>query len=78
MVHYRTKRNSLGWIEAVELARRANISRQAASKAMRRALQGKPWNGHTLQVRQVHSSGGTAGLRWQVKESSLPRELRNV
>lgn len=78
MVQYRTKRNSLGWIEAPELARRAKISRQAASKAMARAADGKPWNGYDLQVRQVHSKGGAAGLRWQVLETSLPIELRNA
>lgn len=78
MVQYLTKRNSCGWIEAPELARRANISRQAATKALRRAFEGKPWNGYRLRVRQVRSSGGAAGIRWQVRVTSLPVELRDA
>ncbi len=64
------------WISAEDFADAAEISVQAARKAMRQALHGAPWRDHILRVRGCHGSGGRAGLRLEVDQESLPIALR--
>lgn len=51
------------------------VSIRAAQKAFGRAVAGKPWNGHALQVRAIPTRGGAAGVRYEVAVASLPAEL---
>lgn len=53
----------------------SGISARAAKKALARALAGKPWNGHRLEVRVVRSRGGRGGAAYEVAVASLPPDL---
>jgi hypothetical protein len=64
------------WLDASALACLAGIGRVKASRALARALQGLPWRGHRLEVREEHGRGGRSGVRYLVAEHSLPLELR--
>jgi len=64
------------WLSAAEFADAAEISAQAARKAMRQALSGARWRDCTLKVRGQHGAGGRAGLRLEVDRTSLPIDLR--
>lgn len=63
------------WLSATAFADAVGITRQCARKALARAIDGHPWNGHTLSVRRVPSRGGAAGVAYEVAISSLPAEL---
>lgn len=59
------------WLPAPAFAAAFGISERAAQKALSRALDGKPWRGHRLAVRQVPARA-RAGRALQVHEASLP------
>lgn len=64
------------WLSAAEFADAAEISAQAARKAMRQALGGARWRDCALRVRGQHGAGARAGLRLEVDRASLPFELQ--
>ena len=63
------------WISTAEFAQTADISPQAARKALRDNMRGSPWRDHHLKVRHALVSGGRGGLGYEVECASLPREL---
>jgi hypothetical protein len=60
------------WIESSELESLADISQQAANKALRSSV----WRGAHLDVREVASNVGRGGKMLQVHVDSLPLDLR--
>jgi hypothetical protein len=64
-----------GWLSAGAFAGLAGVAPRVARKALARALAGKPWNGHHLQVRTVPSRGGASGLAYEVAVASLPQHI---
>lgn len=66
------------FIGTQEFADVADLSRQAAHKALVRAKAGKAWRGSLLTVREVTAScgGGRSGVRYEIALSSLPAELQ--
>ena len=63
------------WCAAEAFACAAGISLRAAQKALARAFNGAPWNGHLLIVRAVPTRGGASGARFEVAIASLPSEV---
>jgi hypothetical protein len=63
------------WLSTAEFARTAAISPQAARRALRDSLRGRPWRERHLKVRLAMVSGGRGGLGYEVQVASLPREL---
>jgi hypothetical protein len=63
------------WLSTVEFARTVAISPQAARRALRDSLRGRPWRGRHLTVRQVLVAGGRGGLGYEVAAASLPSGL---
>ena len=59
------------WLSTGEFAAVANLTRQAAHKALKRAIAGKKWNGQTLKVRTSHGSGGRSGIKYEVALSRV-------
>lgn len=66
------------WIGTPILADLAGISNQASRKAALRGLNGLPWNGAILEVRNVDGAGGQGGKALQVFVPSLPPNLRDI
>src|SRR6516165_1355783 len=66
---------TIRWLPTTEFAQAAGITPQAARKALRQALQGRPWRQRQLTVRRVLSPGGRAGLSYEVAVASLPDAL---
>ncbi len=64
------------WIDTFAFATRVGISPQAASKALRRSLEGNGWRDARLDVRRAPVRGGREGLGYQVRLDSLPLEFR--
>lgn len=63
------------WAPLARFADASGIGPRAAQKALARALAGKPWNGHRLEVRIVRSRGGRGGAAYEVAVASLPPDL---
>ena len=63
------------WLSTAEFALTAAISLQAARRALRDSLRGRPWRGRHLNVRHRLVAGGRGGLGYEVEAASLPREL---
>ena len=63
------------WLSAAEFAEPADISAQAARKALRQSLRGHRWRDCVLKVRAQHGTGGRSGLRLEVDPASLPPEV---
>lgn len=59
------------WLSTAAFAASAGISVQAARKALSRALDGRPWRGRRLAVREVPSRGGRAGIALEVRADCL-------
>jgi hypothetical protein len=66
---------SARWLPTATFAQIAGISPQAARRALREGLHGRPWRERHLQVRHVLVAGGRGGLGYEVEAASLPREL---
>lgn len=64
------------WISTEEFAQVAQISRQAANRAVRQGLEGRPWREAPLQVRHTLGRGGRGGLLYEVALESLPDQLK--
>jgi hypothetical protein len=60
------------WLSTGEFAEAANLSRQAAHKALKRALDGHCWNGILLKVRLLQRRGRCAVATYEVALSSIP------
>ena len=60
------------WLRTDEFADLAEITHQAARKALRRAATGQPWRGRSLVVRPRFGQGGRSGRQWEVARNSLP------
>src|SRR5438132_840148 len=61
------------WLSTTEFATVAAITPQAARKALRDGLRGRPWRDRQLSVRHVLGAGGRGGLGYEVESASLPR-----
>lgn len=62
------------WLPVSEFAARAGMGERNAQRILSRALEGRPWRGHTLEVRKVPSRGGKSGAAFEVLAASLPGE----
>jgi hypothetical protein len=62
------------WLTSTQLAQTADITKHSAQKALRNAINGKPWRGYKLRVR-TKKSPGHKGLSYLVYAPSLPDEL---
>lgn len=63
------------WVSCARFSEIAAISCRKARQALARALDGKPWNGHHLDVRVVPSRGGASGVAYEVAVASLPPDI---
>lgn len=63
------------WISTETFAEAAGISRQAAAKALRQAIGGRPWRRRRLQARLAPGRGGRSGVAYEVDANSLPSDL---
>ena len=63
-------------LSAPELADLAGIHRRNAVIALTRALEGRPWRGAHLDVRETKGRGGRSGIVYRVALESLPIELQ--
>lgn len=66
-----SKASTSDWLSAPAFADVAGISRRSAARILARALDGAPWRGRTLIVREVHSRGGATGRSFQVRADCL-------
>ncbi|PAL22660.1 hypothetical protein [Sphingopyxis sp. GW247-27LB] len=55
-----------GWLGAGEFAAVMNITRRAATDALKAMAKGKPWRGELFTVRTAHGRGGASGSTYQV------------
>lgn len=67
-----------GWLPSVEFAELAGVNRRVANRLLAAFVAGRstPWRGAHLEVREVSGRGGRAGIRYEVKVSSLPQDLQ--
>ncbi|WP_275783567.1 hypothetical protein [Pararhizobium gei] len=65
------------WLSTNQFAELAGIADRNAVKALNRSVNGKPWNGYALQVREIPGVGGKSGLQYEVALSSLPQALQD-
>lgn len=63
------------WLGVKEFSVLAGIADRRASRALARALEGLPWNGHHLQVRLLQGRRGRGGKTYEVNVHSLPSHL---
>ena len=66
------------WLSAPAFAEIAKVTPRSASRTLQRAFDGKPWRGHSLEVRSLQGRGGNAGLVYEVQAASLPAALRET
>jgi hypothetical protein len=64
------------WISTEQFSAIADITVQAARRAMRNAQAGLLWRGQALNVREAFGAGGAAGKSWRVRADSLPINLQ--
>jgi hypothetical protein len=64
------------WIGSEDFAELYGITARAARKALRAVKNGKPYNGKSLEMREVPGRGGRAGVQYQVRVDSLPSNLQ--
>lgn len=69
--------NNGDWIGADRLAELAGVKLRMAQTAIGNAVQGKPWNGHVLQVRELNGRRGRDGKNFEVYAPSLPASIYN-
>lgn len=62
------------WISTQEFARLAGIDPRSAARICREATH-KPWCEAALRIRRVKGRGGRAGLRYEIRDDSLPNFL---
>jgi hypothetical protein len=60
------------WLSTTEFAETCGITPQAARKALRAGLHGRPWRDRPLQVRRALGVGGRSGLGYEVALTSMP------
>lgn len=65
------------WLSPALFSDLAGVDERGVQKALSRALQGKPWNGYALQVREIPGVGGKSGTQYQVSLASLPQALQD-
>lgn len=73
-----TAANQHHWLGVKEFSLLAGIADRRASRALARALDGLPWNGHHLQVRLLQGRRGRGGKTYEVNVHSLPSHLHAV
>jgi hypothetical protein len=64
------------WIGSETFADLYGITARAARKAIRAVMNGKPYRGKPLEMREVPGRGGRAGVQYQVRVDSLPSGLQ--
>jgi transposase-like protein len=63
------------WLTASQFAALADISPQAARRALRQAAAGVDWRGHVLRVRPRAARGGGTEPQFELCAASLPSDL---
>ena len=63
------------WLSPKVFSELAGIAPENASRALSNAGNGKPWNGNTLQVRELEGRRGRGGKNYEVYAPSLPPAL---
>lgn len=68
------------WLTVAEVAARARISERAVQLAVRAGARGRPWRGCIPVVRETASKagGGAGGASLEIREDSLPADLRHA
>lgn len=63
------------WINAKQFSELAGIAERNGMRALALAVEGKTWNGHALQVREVDGRRGRGGKNYEAYVPALPRPL---
>ncbi len=66
------------WLSVAEVARRFGMSERSARRGVKRWKAGSRWRGIKPEVREAahRNGGGTSGVSYEVREDSLPPDLR--
>jgi hypothetical protein len=66
------------WLTTSAFAEITGLTRQAACRALKSALNGSVWRGHRLEVRPCLARGGRRGFAYEVAQESLPPAYRLI